>query len=131
MAIQPMPFLFPDTEPADELHAASPTAHLLDELALYGHRPGRDEPDPRPLPEADAVRAELGAIVHGFAAMLPDPRREDDLNHLLWSFVHLFPRNIARIERALDANEQAHRRPHTAPHQLGQAPGTDRERQSL
>src|SRR3546814_10768029 len=63
MAIQPMPFLFPDTEPADELHAASPTAHLLDELSLYGHRPGRDEPDPRPLPEADAVRAELGAIV--------------------------------------------------------------------
>ena len=71
MTHDPMPFLFPDTEPADELHASSPTAHLLDELALYGHRPGQDEPDPRPLPEADAVRAELGAIIDGFAANDP------------------------------------------------------------
>ena len=26
-----------------EFHAASATAHLLDELQLCGHRPGRDE----------------------------------------------------------------------------------------
>lgn len=110
MTHDPMPFLFPDTEPADELHAASPTAHLLDELALYGHRPGRDEPDPRPLPEADTVRAELGAIVDGFAAMLTDTRLEDDLDDLLWSFVNLFHRKIDRIERDLDTNEQAQRR---------------------
>ena len=43
MTHDPMPFLFPDTELADEPHALSATAHLLDELALYGHRPGRDE----------------------------------------------------------------------------------------
>jgi hypothetical protein len=110
MTHDPMPFLFPDTEPADELHAASSTAHLLDELALYGHRPGWDEPDPRPLPEADTVRAELGAIVDGFAAMLADTRLEDDLDGLLWSFVNLFHRKIDRIERDLDANEQAQRR---------------------
>jgi hypothetical protein len=110
MTHDPIFFLFPDTEPADELHAASPTAHLLDELALYGHRPGRDEPDPRPLPEADAVRAELGAIIDGFAAMLADTRLEDDLDDLLWSFVNLFHRKIDRIERDLDANEQAQRR---------------------
>ena len=106
----PSPFLSPDTEPAEELHAASPTAHLLDELALYGHRPGRNEPDPRPLPEADAVRAEIGAIVDGFAAMLADTRLEDDLDDLLWSFVNLFHRKIGRVERDLDANEQAQRR---------------------
>jgi len=110
MTHDPMPFLFPDTEPADEPHAASPTAHLLDELALYGHRPGQDEPDPRPLPEADTVRAELGAIVDGFAAMLTGTRLEDDLDDLLWSFVNLFHRKIGRIERDLDANEQAQRR---------------------
>lgn len=109
MTHDPMP-LFPDTEPADELHDASPTAHLLDELALYGHRPGRDEPDPRPLPEADSLRAELGAIVDGFAAMLTGTRLEDDLDNLLWSFVNLFHRKIDRIERDLDANEQAQRR---------------------
>jgi hypothetical protein len=30
------PFLIPDTETDDEPDASSPTAHLLDELALYG-----------------------------------------------------------------------------------------------
>src|ERR1700688_1951587 len=49
------PFLSPDTETDDEPHASSPTAHLLDELALYGYRPSQDEPDPRPLPENDTV----------------------------------------------------------------------------
>jgi len=110
MTHESLPFLSPDTESGDEPHALSPTAHLLDELALYGHRPGRDEPDPRPLPEADAVRAGLGAIVDGFAAMLADTRLEDDLDDLLWSFVNLFHRKIGRVERDLDANEQAQRR---------------------
>src|SRR3546814_998000 len=114
MTHDPMPFHIPDTGAADELHAASPTAHLLDELALYGHRPGQDEPDPRPLPEADAVRTELGAIVDGFAAMLTDTRLEDDLDDLLWSFVNLFHRKIDRIERDLDANEQARSEEHTS-----------------
>ena len=35
-------FLFPDTDPDTENHTASPTAHLLDELALYGYRPHQD-----------------------------------------------------------------------------------------
>ena len=50
---------FPDSDTDPEFPAASPTAHLLDELALYGYRPGQDEPDPRPLPEPDAVQAQL------------------------------------------------------------------------
>jgi len=104
------PFLSPDTETDDEPHASSPTAHLLDELALHGYRPGQDEPDPRPLPEADTVRVQLGEIVDGFAAMLTDTRLEDDLDDLLWSFVNLFHRKIARVAQQLDANEQAQRR---------------------
>ena len=43
-----------DFEP---LHASSSTDHVLTELQLYGHRPFQDEPDPRPLPEADASAA--------------------------------------------------------------------------
>jgi len=104
------PFLSPDPETDDEPHTLSPTAHLLDELALYGYRPGKDEPDPRPLPEADAVRAHIGEIVDGFAAMLTDTRLQDDLDDLLWSFVNLFHRKIARVGHQLDANEQAQRR---------------------
>ena len=33
-----------DPETDHEPHTVSPTAHLLDELALYGHRPGRENP---------------------------------------------------------------------------------------
>src|SRR5216683_7757531 len=103
-------FPFPDSDTDPETHTASPTAYLLDELALHGHRPGQDEPDPRPLPEPDAVRGQLGAMVEAFLAMLSDTRLEDDLADLLWSFVNLFHRKVDRIERELDINEQAQRR---------------------
>jgi hypothetical protein len=98
-----------DSDPSLETHAASPTAHLLDELARYGHRPGREEPDPRPLPEPQAAQAHLDAMVDALAAMLTDTRLEDDLADLLWSFVNLFHRKIDRVERELDLNEQAQR----------------------
>ena len=110
MTHEPAAFLFPDTDTDDEPHTSSPTAHLLDELALHGYRPGRDEPDLRPLPEADTVRAQLGEIVDGFAAMFAETRLEDDVDDLLWSFVNLFHRKIARIAYELDGNEQAQRR---------------------
>jgi hypothetical protein len=108
---KPVPGLDPgnsDTDP--EFLTASPTAYLLDELALYGHRPGQDEPDPRPLPEPDAVQAQLDNAVEALSAMLTGTRIEDDLADLLWSFVNLFQRKLDRIERELDSNEQAQRR---------------------
>jgi hypothetical protein len=91
-------------------HASSPTAHLLDELQLYGHRPLADEPDPRPLPDADRAESEIGACVETLSALFTDTRLEDDLADLLWSFVNIFHRKIAGLERALDDNEQAQRR---------------------
>jgi hypothetical protein len=103
-------FPFPDSDTDPEFHSASATAHLLDELALCGHRPGQDEPDPRPLPESDAVQGYLGAMVEAFGGMLTGTRLEDDLADLLWSFVNLFHRKLDRIERELDTNEQAQRR---------------------
>jgi hypothetical protein len=104
--------LFPgfDTDPDGEHHAASPTAHLLDELALYGYRPGRDEPDPRPLPEAETAQAQLAAAFDAFGTMLADTRLDEDLPDLLWSLVNLFHRKIDRVERDLDDNERAQRR---------------------
>jgi len=104
------PFLISDTDTGDETHASSPTAQLLDELALYGARPGPDEPDPRPMPENDTVRAELDAILDSFAEIVTGTKLEDDLADLLWSFVNVFHRKIERIERQLDINEQAQRR---------------------
>ena len=50
----------PASEPE---HEASPTAYLLDEIALYGYRPFSDEADPRPLPEE---RIAAGAVADMF-----------------------------------------------------------------
>jgi hypothetical protein len=86
---------------------ASPTAHLLDELALYGHRPYDDEPDPRPLPEPAKLQGALADMFDAMVATLSDTRLESDLQALLWSIVNVFHRRIDRIERDLDTNETA------------------------
>jgi hypothetical protein len=91
-------------------HASSPTDHVLAELQLYGYRPFQDEPDPRPLPEAQAVATAVADIFDALVASLGDTRLEPDLASLLWSTVNLFHRAIGRIERELDDNEQAQRR---------------------
>ena len=101
---------FRGADDPDERHAASPTAHLLDELALYGYRPGEDEPDPRPLPEPETARRQLETVVEALDAMLAGTRLEDDLADLQWSFVNLFHRKTGRVEAELDRNEQAQRR---------------------
>jgi len=98
---------FPDREPH---HAASPTASVLTELQLYGHRPFQDEPDPRPLPEERTVRTALADIFDALVSTLADTRLEPDLEDLLWSTVNLFHRAADRVERELDGNEQAQKR---------------------
>ena len=91
-------------------HATSPTAHVLAELQLYGFRPGQEEPDPRPLPEALMIAGAVADIFDAFAATLTDTRLEPDLEELLWATVNLFHRAVGRIERELDDNEQAQKR---------------------
>jgi hypothetical protein len=94
----------------DEPHDASPTAHVLDQLQLYGWRPSQDEPDPRPLPEDHAIENTVAGIFEALALVLGDTRLEPDLGDLLWSTVNIFHRAAQRIERHLDANEQDQRR---------------------
>ncbi|WP_257551685.1 DUF2493 domain-containing protein [Sphingopyxis sp. DBS4] len=97
----------PDLELSPELGT---TAHLLQEMQLFGHRPYEDEPDPRPLPDA---RLAGGAIVDMFDALagcLAETRIEPDLDDLLWNLVNIFHRAGERVERALDDNEQLQRR---------------------
>ena len=50
--------------------AASPSSHLLDELALHGYRPLEDDPDPRSLPTSDAASFALETAVEAIAASL-------------------------------------------------------------
>jgi YspA, cpYpsA-related SLOG family len=97
------------TDHAELASDASPTAHLLDELALYGHRPHDDDPDPRPLPEPGKLQGALADVFDALVATLSDTRLEPDLPTLLWSIVNVFHRRIDWIERDLDANETAQR----------------------
>jgi hypothetical protein len=91
-------------------HSSSPTDHVLNELQLYGYRPFQDEPDPRPLPEGNAVAGAVADIFDALISTLGDTRLEPDLEDLLWSAVNLFHRAVDRIERELDDNEQAQQR---------------------
>ncbi len=91
-------------------HAESPTASVLTELQLYGHRPFQDEPDARPLPEEHTIRTALADIFDALVATFTDTRMEPDLEDLLWSAVNLFHRAGDRVERELDSNEQAQKR---------------------
>ena len=97
----------PEFEP---VHASSPTDHVLTELQLYGHRPFQDDPDLRPLPEAQTITGAVVDIFDALVSTLTDTRLEPDLEELLWSTVNLFHRATGRIERELDANEQEQRR---------------------
>ena len=100
----------PDDQAPEPVHTASQTDHVLTELQLYGWRPFQDEPDPRPLPEADTVSSAVSDIFDALVASLSDTRLEPDLEELLWGTVNLFHRAAARVERELDSNEQAQRR---------------------
>ncbi|AZU04070.1 hypothetical protein X907_1538 [Glycocaulis alkaliphilus] len=90
--------------------ASSATAAVLEELQLYGYRPFADEPDPRPLPDADALQGAIADIFDALAATLEDTRLEPDVEDLLWSVTNLFHRTAARVDRDLDDNEQAQKR---------------------
>jgi hypothetical protein len=91
-------------------HTSSPTDHVLTELRLHGYRPSQDEPDPRPLPEGDAIGGAVADIFDALAATLGDTRLEPDLEDLLWSAVNLFHRAAERVERELDGNADAQKR---------------------
>ncbi|WP_188717066.1 DUF2493 domain-containing protein [Paracoccus acridae] len=100
----------PDDQAPEPVHTSSQTEHVLTELQLYGWRPFQDEPDPRPLPEADTVSTAVSDIFDALVASLSDTRLEPDLEELLWGTVNLFHRAAARVERELDNNELAQRR---------------------
>lgn len=90
-------------------HTSSPTDHVLSELQLYGWRPFQDEPDPRPLPEGNAVAGAIADIFDALIATLGETRLEPDLDETLWSITNAFHRRALRIERELDDNERAQR----------------------
>ncbi|MFN0025114.1 MAG: DUF2493 domain-containing protein [Parvularculaceae bacterium] len=94
-----------DIEPAE-----SSIAQVLHELQLYGWRPGSDEPDPRPLPEAGPLQGAVADMFDALVATFLDTRLESDVKQLLWSLTNVFHLSLGRVERALDRNESDQRR---------------------
>jgi hypothetical protein len=94
----------------DNTAGQPPLADMLQELELYGRRPFDDDLDPRPLPEGRLVEAAAADSFDAMGACLADTRLEPDMEDLLWGFTNVFHRAGERVERELDANEQAQRR---------------------
>jgi hypothetical protein len=94
----------------DDEPIPSPSAHLLDELQLYGWRGYGDEPDPRPLPDPGPLQGAIADIFDALVVALGETRLEPDLEDLLWHQVNLFHRQADRIQRDLDDNEDGQRR---------------------
>ncbi|HXZ16140.1 MAG TPA: hypothetical protein VEH77_09265, partial [Roseiarcus sp.] len=63
----PLPMTTDHDSEFEPPHSSSPTDRVLTELQLYGYRPFRDEPDPRPLPEGDGV---AGAVADIFGTLV-------------------------------------------------------------
>jgi len=97
----------PDFEPH---HASSSAARVIDALQLFGYRPHRDEPDPRPLPEEHRVQSALADVFDALVSALSDTRLEPDLDELLWSTVNLFHR-IAQAGPARTRPQQGQAEP--------------------
>ena len=100
------------THPHDDdiHHTASATARTIEQLELYGRHRFDDEPDPRPLPDADMLDAAIAALFETLSDTLSDTRLELDLPDLLWSLTDLFHRKTGRVQRQLDDNEDRQHR---------------------
>ncbi|OWQ94312.1 DUF2493 domain-containing protein [Sphingopyxis witflariensis] len=100
----------PTSASRDRATEPGTTAHLLQEMQLFGHRSFEDEPDPRPLPDAHLAGGAIADMFDALAGCIVETRIEPDLDDLLWNLVNLFHRAGERVERSLDDNEQLQRR---------------------
>ena len=78
----------------------SPTARAIEELQVHGYHAHEDEPDPRPLPDADQLDQGLDLLFEGLSAALTGSRFEDDLDDLAWHLADLFHRKASRVQRS-------------------------------
>ena len=96
----------PDFEPR---HAASPTAHIVDQLELYGYTPCGDEPDPRDPADHTLVAEAVSTAFDALTGAIRHTRSEPDAADFLWGLVNACHRAAERVQRLLDDNEDAQR----------------------
>lgn len=80
---------------------SSPTAHLLAEMQLYGVTADGDR-DYRPLPDADALPAQIGDVMANLRDIFADTRLEGEMEEMLWSLVNSFHRRLTHTGKRLD-----------------------------
>ncbi len=85
-------------------NASGSTAHLLDELALYGISSLDGERDYRPMPDADETEMKITVLMQTMADLFHDTRLEDETEEMLWSVVNGFHRRTSHIQKKLNDN---------------------------
>ena len=90
-------------------HASSPTAHIVDQIELYGFTPSDDEPDPREPADDSRIAEVIDEAFDSIAAAIRGTRSEPDGSDLLWGLVNACHRAAERVGRILDDNEVAQR----------------------
>lgn len=85
--------------------STSPTGRVMDNLALFGHTPGYDEPEYRPMPEPDVLSGAVSELFSSITHPLTDTALEPEIPDLLWSLVDVIHRKADRVQRFLDDNE--------------------------
>jgi hypothetical protein len=80
---------------------SSPTARALEMAGMHIS----DEPDTRPMPEAEQLEATSVALFAALFDNLADTGMEPELEDLAWSLVDVFHRKADRLQRFLDDNE--------------------------
>lgn len=85
--------------------STSATGHVMDNLALYGHTLGADDPEYRPMPETDALTGAVADLFSALTASFGDTALEAELPDVLWSLVDIIHRKADRLQRFLDDNE--------------------------
>ena len=90
-------------------HASSPTAHIVDQIGLFGFTPSDDEPDPREPADDARIGQVMQDAFDAIAAAVQGTRSEPDGSDLLWGLVNACHRAAERLGRLLDDNEVAQR----------------------
>ena len=88
----------------------SPTAHLLEELQLFGHRPFEDEPDSRPLPEPNQLHGALADIFDAWSRRSATPGLNRICPICSGRWLTCSTAGLSASSASLDANECEQRR---------------------
>jgi len=83
-------------------HGTSPTAAVLDRLALHGTLPGDGDTDHRHIPTDGDIECALTCLFEAMSGLLAGSQLESDLEELLWSMTNVFHRRLLQVTKRLD-----------------------------